>query len=75
MAASGGKSIRNAWPALFLLGVVMLNRPFLTIFDQFTEIYSIPLLFHYLMWGWLAAIGVMAGFRLLLAGSRKSGRK
>lgn len=75
MAPSGPKSIKNAWPALFLLGIVMLNRPFITIFDRFVEIGSIPLLFHYLIWGWLISITVVFIFRVLLGVSPKREQK
>lgn len=66
MSGSGDRSVRNVWPVLFVLGIVMLNRPFINIFDQPEEILGIPLLFHYMIFGWLFSIGVIVFYRKAL---------
>lgn len=72
MKRLGDRSIRNVWPVLFILGAVMLNRPFMNIFDNPREVFGIPLLFHYMIIGWLASITVIFFYRLAL--NSKSGR-
>jgi len=51
--------MREAWVACFLLGVVMLNYPFLEIFNKNILLFSIPLPVLYLMIGWPISIGVI----------------
>lgn len=73
MPGSGGRSLRNVWPVLFFLGVVMLNRPFINIFDNHLQFLGIPILFHYLIIGWVVSIGVIVIYRLALNSKDKSG--
>lgn len=51
--------MREAWVACFLLGVVMLNYPFLEIFNKERLFLGIPLPVLYLMIGWPISIGVI----------------
>lgn len=51
--------IREAWVLCFLLGIVMLNYPFIHIFNKATLILDIPALFLYFMLGWPASILVI----------------
>lgn len=51
--------MRETWVACFLLGVVMLNYPFLEIFNKENLIFNIPLPVLYLMIGWPFSIGVI----------------
>ena len=51
--------MREAWVACFLLGVVMLNYPFLEIFNKDLLLLGIPLPVLYLMIGWPFSIGVI----------------
>lgn len=67
MSGSGDRSVRNVWPVLFVLGIVMLNRPFLNIFDAPVEVFGIPILFHYMVFGWLFSIGVIVFYRIALS--------
>jgi len=50
---------REAWGACFLLGVVMLNYPFLEIFNKLVLVFGIPLPILYLLIGWPFSIGVI----------------
>mgnify|MGYP001335420622 CR=1 FL=1 len=51
--------MREAWVACFLLGVVMLNYPFLEIFNKDVLIVGIPLSVLYILVGWPFSIGVI----------------
>jgi hypothetical protein len=51
--------IREAWVLCFLLGVVMINFPFLHIFNKEITILGIPLLFLYFALGWPFSILVI----------------
>jgi uncharacterized membrane-anchored protein len=60
--------LREAWVIFFILGLVMLNFPFLHIFNKDVQIFGIPLLILYLMIGWPLSIVVVYLFSLLLGG-------
>ncbi len=51
--------IRDAWILFFILGIVMINFPFIHIFNKETTLFGIPLLILYLLIGWPASIGVI----------------
>ncbi|ALC16174.1 hypothetical protein DSOUD_1394 [Desulfuromonas soudanensis] len=73
--------LREAWVIFFLLGVVMLNFPFIEIFNKTTTILGIPTLVLYLFLGWPLSIGVIYLFSHRLEntsapeGSEDDGRK
>ncbi len=46
--------------ALFLLGILVLNPPFLLIFDKSAEISGIPVLYLYLFVAWAVLIALLA---------------
>jgi len=50
---------REAWILCFILGIVMLNYPFIQIFNKELTVYGIPLLFLYFMLGWPSSILVI----------------
>jgi hypothetical protein len=50
---------RQIWLIFFFLGMVMLNFPFLQIFNRLETFLGIPLLVLYFMFGWPASIGVV----------------
>jgi hypothetical protein len=58
--------LREAWVIFFMLGLVMLNFPFLHIFNKDVQIFGIPLIILYLMIGWPLSIVVIYLFSLLL---------
>jgi hypothetical protein len=60
--------LREAWVIFFMLGLVMLNFPFLHIFNKDLQIFGIPLIILYLMIGWPLSIVVVYLFSLLLGG-------
>lgn len=51
--------LRESWVIFFVLGNVMLNFPFLKIFNQSTTILGFPILYLYFTVGWAISIGVI----------------
>ncbi|GAB4304198.1 MAG: hypothetical protein Fur0034_20900 [Desulfuromonadia bacterium] len=49
----------ESWVIFFLLGIIMMNYPFITIFDKEVMVAGFPLLFAYLTGGWLVSIFVI----------------
>lgn len=50
---------KDAWLAFFVLGIIMLNYPFLVIFNKTTPVFGIPLLILYFFVGWPLSIFVI----------------
>ena len=53
------RQIREAWTLLFILGVIMINYPFIHAFNKETTVFGIPLLVLYFMLGWPISILVV----------------
>ncbi len=51
--------LMESWVIFFILGLIMMNFPFITIFDKPVTIFDIPLLYLYLQAGWLISIFVI----------------
>ncbi len=51
--------LRESWIIFFILGNVMINFPFLKIFNRTTCIMGLPLLFIYFTFGWAISIFVI----------------
>lgn len=51
--------LREAWLLFFFLGIVMLNFPFLEIFNKSATILGMPVLFLYFFIGWPSSILVI----------------
>ncbi len=45
---------------LFLLGCLLFNYPFLSLFNVRTTVFGVPLVYAYLFAGWLLLIGLVA---------------
>jgi len=58
--------LKDAWLILFILGVVMLNYPFLHIFNKDVLIFDIPLIILYFFIGWPFSILVVYLFSIYL---------
>lgn len=58
--------LKESWILCFLLGVVMLNFPFLEIFNKPDFLFGIPILVLYLMIGWPLSILVIYLFTRFL---------
>ncbi|MCX7769637.1 MAG: hypothetical protein N2202_00985 [Proteobacteria bacterium] len=50
---------KELWLILFVLGVIILNYPLITIFNQLIFIAGYPLFFIYLNLGWIISIFVI----------------
>ena len=51
--------LKDAWVIWFVLGVVMLNYPFLHIFNKDVLIFGIPLTILYFYIGWPVSIFII----------------
>jgi uncharacterized membrane protein len=54
--------LRESWVIFFVLGIIMMNFPFITIFNKSLRFQGIPLLYLYLVIGWLVSIIVIFFF-------------
>lgn len=51
--------LRESWIIFFALGLIMMNYPFITIFNKPFTVWGIPLLYFYFQTGWLVSIFVI----------------
>ncbi|WP_298431723.1 hypothetical protein [Geobacter sp.] len=51
--------LRESWVIFFVLGTIMLNYPFVQIFNRPDTVAGIPLLYLYFMGGWAISIFVI----------------
>lgn len=58
--------LKDAWVVWFVLGVIMLNYPFLHIFNKDVLIFGIPLTILYFYIGWPISIFVIYLFSIYL---------
>lgn len=59
--------LTDAWVIFFLLGVVMINYPFLHIFNKNVLVFGIPLTLLYFFIGWPVSIFVIYLFSIYLS--------
>jgi len=52
-------NLKETWVIFFILGIIMLNFPFIHIFYTPHRIFGIPVLFLYLFIGWMITICVI----------------
>ena len=52
-------NLKETWVIFFILGIIMMNFPFIHIFDNPIPIFGMPPLFIYLIIGWLLSIGII----------------
>lgn len=52
-------SLRESWIIFFVLGIIMLNYPFLHIFNKPVALLTWPLFIFYIMVGWAVSILVI----------------
>jgi len=69
--------LRESWLIFFVMGIVMLNFPFLHIFNKSGTLFGFPLLFLYFTIGWAVSIFVIYLFTLTIRPSHdvNSGNK
>ena len=56
--------LRESWVIFFIMGIIMLNFPFLHIFNKSDTLFGFPLLFLYFTVGWAVSIFVIYLFTL-----------
>ena len=56
--------LRESWVIFFIMGIIMLNFPFLEIFNKSETLFGFPLLFIYFTFGWAFSIFVIYLFTL-----------
>jgi hypothetical protein len=54
----------ESWVIFFIMGIIMMNFPFMHIFNKASLILGFPLMFLYLFIGWAASIGVIYIFTI-----------
>jgi hypothetical protein len=54
-----GEPVKEAWILCLILGLVMINFPFIHIFNTEQTIFAIPVLVLYFLVGWPASICVI----------------
>ncbi len=62
--------LRESWVIFFILGIIMMTFPFMHIFNQPILLLGYPLLFLYLVVGWVISIIVIY---LFMIASRTNG--
>ena len=69
--------LRESWVIFFILGIIMLNFPFLHIFNKSDTLFGFPLLFIYFTVGWAVSIFVIYLFTLAVNqnGTARHGNK
>ena len=51
--------LKESWVIFFILGIIMMNYPFIIIFNKPIYVFHIPLLYLYFQIGWLVSIFVI----------------
>ena len=54
----------ESWVIFFIMGIIMMNFPFMHIFNKPDTIFGFPLMFLYLFIGWAVSIFVIYLFAL-----------
>lgn len=52
-------SLKESWVIFFILGLIMLNYPFVNIFNKSDFIFGFPLMYIYITGGWFISILVV----------------
>ncbi len=56
--------LKESWLIFFVLGIIMMNYPFIDVFNKEATIGGIPVLYLYFNIGWLVSIVIIYLFRL-----------
>ncbi len=60
MKGRSGSKLRQWWRVAFALGCLMINYPFLHIFDRPVSLFGFPIVYLYFLFGWAGSIAVIA---------------
>lgn len=58
--------LKESWIIFFIMGIIMMNFPFLHIFNKPATIFGFPLMFLYFFIGWAVSIFVIFLFVLAI---------
>ena len=58
--------LRESWLIFFIMGIIMMNFPFLHIFNKSDILFGFPLVFLYFTVGWAVSIFVIYLFTLAM---------
>ena len=67
--------LRESWVIFFILGIIMMNYPFIHIFNKPDRFFAVPLLLLYLQGGWLVSIAVIYLFTRAIPPDDQDDRK
>ena len=59
--------LRESWVIFFIMGIIMMNFPFMQIFNKADTILGLPLMYLYLVLGWAISIFVIYLFTRAVA--------
>jgi len=51
--------LNESWVIFFVLGIIMMNYPFINIFNKPSQLFGLPLFYLYLYLGWLVSIFII----------------
>ena len=63
----GHLRLKESWVIFFILGIIMMNYPFIGVFNKPVLLLGIPLLYLYLLGGWIVSIFIVYLFTKALA--------
>jgi len=63
---------KDSWAICFVMGLIMMNYPFISIFNKPSSPFGIPLLYLYLILGWLFSIFIIYLFSRAAAKDSKT---
>jgi len=66
--------LRESWVIFFTMGIIMMNFPFMHIFNKADLLFGFPLMFIYLTGGWAVSIFVIYLFTLAIRDSGETHR-
>lgn len=75
MPEQGRGRLRQLWVVAFVVGALMINYPFLHIFNWPSFLGGFPLLYLYFVVGWSASIAVIALYSRVLKRLPPDGRE
>ena len=52
-------NLNESWIIFFVLGIIMMNYPFINIFNKTSQLFGMPVFYLYLYLGWLVSILVI----------------
>jgi hypothetical protein len=64
--------LRESWIIFFIMGIIMLNFPFINIFNKSETLFGFPILFLYFTIGWAVSIFVTYLFTLSVTQNNSS---